>query len=352
MKEDDLLCGVGELPYTHTQEFSLLLKENEELLLQAVNAPAGSRAVFITGSGTAAMEAAVTNIFGTGDRLLVVKGGSFGERFSEICDCAKLPHENIELPPGKQIKEEYLGEYENCGYTGMLVNVLETSTGLLYDMEIIKTFCRRNGILLLADAAGTFLADRFDMSGIRTDAVTLSSQKGLALPPGLSMVILNGKAADRIREYNSKGITRNYYLNLSRALTKAEEGQTPFTPAVSILIQLNARLRRLKSEGPDKTISETSKIAGDFRRRIKNYPFIISAENLSNAVTPLLFNGCGMPATELFETLKEDYGILTAPVRGKYKDVFLRVGHIGDLTLKDNDKLFDALRELREKKLI
>ena len=85
MDEEIRALGAEEVPYFRTPEFSAIMKENERLMKQFTGAPEDARAVFLTGSGTAAMEAAVMNLFTECDRVLVVNGGSFGARFAKIC---------------------------------------------------------------------------------------------------------------------------------------------------------------------------------------------------------------------------------------------------------------------------
>ena len=95
-------------------------------------------------------------------------------------------------------------------------------------MELIGEFCRRNRLFLVVDAISSFLADDFEMEKWGVDLVLTGSQKALALPPGLSVLVLNGKAAERIRNNQVKSI----YFDLKEYLKDGERGQTPYTPAV------------------------------------------------------------------------------------------------------------------------
>ena len=108
MDEEIRSLGAQEIPYFRTPEFSALMKENETLMKRFVRAGDGARALFLTGSGTAAMEAAVLNLFTEKDRVLVVNGGSFGARFEKLCQVLQIPHETIYLESGKALKKEHL----------------------------------------------------------------------------------------------------------------------------------------------------------------------------------------------------------------------------------------------------
>jgi aspartate aminotransferase-like enzyme len=342
ISEEISRLGAEPVPYFRTPEFSALMKENEAILKQLTGAPEDARAVFLTGSGTAAMDAVVQNVFTQADKLLVVNGGSFGHRFCEICQAYGIAHQSVDLESGKTLRPENLAPFENGGYTGFLINMDETSTGVLYDMALVGDFCRRNGLVLVVDAISAFLTDALSMEQIGADVVIASSQKALACPPGVSSLVLSPRAVERI--YANRPAC--YYLDLKSALNNAERGQTPFTPAVGILIQLNARLNQIASTGLEAERAKIQAIGEDFRRRIQNYPFHIVSESLSNAVTPLSPNNETVSAYEIFRILKDEYDIIVCPNGGDMADKIFRVGHMGNLTIADNDALFQALDDL------
>lgn len=340
--EEEIAAVGGEvIPYFRTAEFSALMKENEALILDAMQAPEGARAVFLTGSGTAAMEAAVLGLYGENDRLLIVNGGSFGKRFCEIASLHKIPYEEISLPFGQPLTKEDLLPYENGGFTAFLVNMGETSSGVLYDMTLISDFCRRNRLSLTVDAISTFLADPVEMARWSADAVLTGSQKALATAPGVSVIALSPRAVSRIETTEPK----SYYLDLRSALKNGERGQTPYTPAVGILIQINKRLNRLKETGFDAPVKRTKALADYFRRGIANYPFTVATDAMQNGVTPLKMRG-ELSAHRLFEILMAEYGIVICPNGGPTRDTHFRVGHIGYHTEEEYDKLFRAFDDL------
>ena len=339
--------GSQHVPYFRTPEFSAVMLENEALMCKFAKAPEGARTVFITGSGTASMEAAVMNVFTPADKVLLVNGGSFGQRFHELCEIHQIPFEEIKLDTGKALTAEMLAPYENQGFTGFLVNIHETSTGVRYDGKLIGDFCRRNGLFLVVDAISSFLADNFDMAGWGVDVMITGSQKALACPPGISVMVLSPKAVARI-EGNS---VRSLYFDLKSALKNGERGQTPFTPAVGTLLQIHARLKAIEEMGGVE--AETAKIAAlaaDFRSRIAHLPLDICSESMSNAVTPLMTRNCS--AHEIFTILKDEYGIWVCPNGGQFRDKIFRVGHIGQLTTVDNGALIDALSDLVKREIL
>ena len=349
MSEEYVLnIGAEQVPYFRTPEFSELMFENEELMLRFAGAGRNARAVFLTGSGTASMEAAVINLFSSTDNVLVIDGGSFGHRFVELLAIYQIPHTVIHPDFGCDITEEQLQVYEGKGYSGFLVNLDETSVGVLYNICLISDFCKRNGIMLVVDSISSFLCDPFEMGKLNVSAMITGSQKALACPPGVSVIVLSEDAVERVYENQP----RTMYLDLKLALKNGERGQTPFTPAVGTLRQINARLRQIEEGGGvDAEIKRMAGLAGYFRRNISDLPLLIVSSSLSNAVTPLATRE-GISAFDVFTVLKDEYGIWVCPNGGDLKDKLFRVGHLGALSEKDYDVLLEALHDLCRRGLL
>ena len=333
--------GAENVPYFRTAEFSEIMLENERLMLKFSGAPEGSRAVFITGSGTASMEASIMNVLTQHDRALVVNGGSFGERFCAICDIHGVSYDAIRLSAGGQLKQGDIDAVaKDKTYTALIVNKHETSTGVHYDMCLIGGYCRRHGLLLVVDNISSFLCDEFNMAELGVDVMITGSQKALACPPGVSIIILSPRALARVEKNNPKCM----YFDLKDALANQMRGQTPFTPAVGTLLQINARLKEIDANGGvEVEVRRSSKLAAYFRSKIKDLPLEIVGESLSNAVTPLRPTN-GMSAYDIFLKLKDEHGIWVCPNGGDMKEKIFRVGHMGCLDEKDYDVLCSALQ--------
>ncbi|MCQ2236344.1 MAG: aminotransferase class V-fold PLP-dependent enzyme [Bacteroidales bacterium] len=339
--------GAEQVPYFRTQEFSTLMLENERLMKQLADAEANARVCFITGSGTASMEAVVSNCFTPQDRLLIINGGTFGHRFEELAEIYEIPHTTVHVEMGHKLTKEQLYAFDGQSYSALLVNMHETSTGVLYDMDMIADFCRKNSIFLVVDAISSFLCDSFSMKRWGVSVMIAASQKALACHPGISMITLSSEAVQRITSHNVKCL----YLNLNLALSNGERGQTPFTPAISILRQLNARVKDIiASGGVEKEIQRVAALASDFRSRISDLPFSLFPERMSNALTAICPNN--VSAYSIFTTLKDEYDIWVCPNGGILADKVLRVGHIGDLSVSDNTRLINALKDMQQRGLL
>lgn len=345
--EEVRTIGAEQVPYFRTPEFSKIMFENENLMKKFAKADENARVVFLTGSGTAAMEAAVINVFDTKDKVLIVNGGSFGQRFVKICQIHQIPYTEIKLEIGKKLTQEMLDQYDGKDYTGFLVNIHETSTGVHYDPVMISEFCKKNNMFLLVDAISSFLADEFDMEKLGVDLMLTGSQKALACPPGISVIVLSEHAVQRVYEKTPQCL----YLDLKEALKNGERGQTPFTPAVGILRQIHARLLEIeKAGGVEAETAKIASLAADFREKIKDMPFEIPSESMSNAVTPL--HPLNDSAYKIFETLKDEYHIWVCPNGGDLAEKIFRVGHIGALTTDDNTSLVEALKDMQNRGLL
>lgn len=339
--------GAEQVPYFRTSEFSDVMLENERLIKKFAKASDDSRVVFLTASGSGAMETAIMNTLTPKDKALVVNGGSFGHRFVELLKLHHIPYTEIKLEHGKALKAEHLVSYEGQGYTAFLVNKHETSTGVHYDMNLISDFCKRNQLFLIVDCISTFLADSFDMNKLGADIMITGSQKALACPPGISVMVLSPKSIERIN--NTKCVCQ--YFDLQIALKNMERGQTPWTPAVGILRQINARLKEIDANGGvEGEIARIGALATYFRDKIKDLPFEIVSESLSNAVTPL--HPTTASAYDIFLKIKDEYGMWICPNGGDMKDTIFRVGHIGALSTEDYDKLLAAFKDLQNKGFI
>lgn len=337
------VCAVGgeQVPYFRTSEFSELMFENEKLMLTFAKSPANSRVAFMTNSSTGSMEAVVMNCFTSSDKVLVINGGSFGQRFVELCKIHDIPHEVLKLNHGQRLTMERLYEYDHQDFTGLLVNIDETSTGVLYDSEMIGEFCKKNNMFYVCDCVSSFLADPFDMAHCGADIMITGSQKVLACPPGVSMIVLAPRAVERVT--NAK--VKSMYFNLADVLKNMERGQTPFTPAVSILRQINARLKEIEANGgADVEIARVAAQAKDFRNKIKELPLEIVSESPANGVTSV--HPLNVDAYDIFLMLKDHYSIWICPNGGDMKSTVFRVGHIGCLTHDDNTTLVNALKDI------
>ena len=331
----------NQIPYFRTDEFSSIMSKNEKLLKELVGTSQKSYCAFLTGSGTAAMEAVISNCFNNQDKVLIINGGTFGERFIQLCQMYKIPYDEIYVEYGETFIKEMLIPYQTVDYSAMLVNIHETSTGQLYDINILKDFCQKKHMRLVVDAISSFLSDPYQMDKYNIDCTIISSQKALALAPGLSMVVMNSSFYD---ENIERGDSPQYYLDLKNYVLNIKRGQTPFTPAVGICYELYERLNMIKKINLENELKIVQQRAEYFRIKALEIGLKIPDYPLSNTLTPIIFEKGN--ADNIYHFLKENYDIVVTPNGGKLKDTILRVGHIGNLSLTDYDFLISKIKEI------
>lgn len=330
------------IPYFRTPEFSEIMLENEQLIKKLQFADQDSKVVFLAASGSGAMEATVINCFDATDKLLVISGGTFGERFEQICRIHHIPYEPLKLAEDEELQAFHFEPFEKQGFTGLLVNIDETYTGQLYDIKIIKQFCNRNNLFLVVDAISSFLADPYYMKKNNIDATIVSSQKGLCLAPGLSIITISPRMAERV----AKNTVESLYFDFKDYFLNMERGQTPFTPAVGICFELNDMLHIIDNQGVENRVKEVADRCDYFRNSIKGLPLHLPPYPLSNAITPVRFEKD--IAMEFFTYLKNERHIMVNPVGGKLGSKSIRVAHVGDLGFSDYDNLIKEIKQYFE----
>jgi len=327
-------------PYNRTQAFSDLTFELLSGLKQLFQT--SGDVVVLTSSGTGAMEASILGFLNHTDNALIINGGTFGQRWVDLCVLHKIPFEEIHLEFGKVISAEQIEEkLKESSCNVLLMTAHETATGVLHDVAEIGRIAHKNDCFFVVDAISSICADTFLMDKWFVDVAVLSSQKALALPPGLSFIALNQKAKDRLK----KNRVKSYYFDLVNQLKDQERGQMPFTPAISLFVMLRQRLADILKASLDTVISEHASLARYFRSRLIELPFSILPKRSSNAMTALQCDN-SLDATDLVHVLQTQYKIFVAPSGGQLRSTVFRVSHMGEQSRQDIDYLIQHLRKV------
>ena len=318
---DESIMAIGAQPfmYMRTDAFSEINKESERILLDLIHCT-GGRTIIYTGSGTGAMSAVVENYCTTKKKAIVIDGGSFGHRWFQLCEYYDVPVVHYQVPFAKDIDyadlEKTISEERPDVF---LCQHHETSTGQLFNLKEISRICHKYSISLVVDVISTFLAEPLSMDEYDIDICITSTQKGLNIPPGLSVLFFSKNLVDY--KFNHKG----YYWDFADNFSNLKRGQTPFSPATILYLQLNARLKQLQAEGGEqKNIDDVKHRALYFRELCKKYGWDVPAENPSMAITG--FQTRDTAERKVFKGLIEKYDtyIMPGSVTG-----FYRVSHMG-----------------------
>ncbi len=338
MYEETFEIGGSQVPYFRNKEFSDVVNHCMAGMKTLLNSDEDSESIFLTCSGTGGMEAVVINCFTEEDNLLIIDGGSFGHRFVELCEIHHIPHTPVVVPRGVTLTRAMLdAAIVDKKFTGLLVNIHESSTGQLYDKAMLSQFCQDNNLIFIVDAISSFLADEVDMKKYGMDCVIVSSQKGLALAPGLTIVTINKKLVDRIQNIDSHCM----YLDFKDHIKNGVRGQTPFTPAVRVILELQARLKHIENQGYGNLLENAKATAFTFREKIKEIGLAIPDYPISNACTPVLFPAEN--ALAVYQRLIDEYGYVVNPSGGDLANKLFRVGHIGNHSPEDSVELAEAI---------
>lgn len=335
MSQEIMDIGAKQTPYFRNCEFSDVTFACERGMLKMLNAPEGSKAIFLTASGTAGMESVVMNLLDENDNALVVNGGGFGGRFVDICAVHGVPHTNFQIKNSNLANIEEEAPQEK--FTSLIVNAHETSIGHIYNLDAIGAYAKKRDLLTIVDAISMLVTDPIDMTAQNIDVVIASSQKGLALPPGLTMVILTPRALEKVKEIKS------LYFNFKDYLSNATRGQTPYTPAVTIMLQLEGRLAQIQRRGGvSQSIAHAKEMAVYFRDAIKPLPLKAYTPFMPNAMTTLMPTD-GKSAMQIVIDLEEQYKVMVCPNGGAERELIFRVSHMGEMDKAYIDLLIDAL---------
>lgn len=297
----------------------------------------------LTCSGTGGLEAAIVNTLSPGEQVLAVSIGSFGERFGQTAATYGAEVKWLRVDWGHAATADFVGEAldANPGVTAVLVTHNETSTGVTNPLEEIARVVKGRNKLLLVDAVSSLgsLPCRVDAWGL--DVVVTASQKGWMVPPGLAMVSMSPRAW----EANAKAKMPRAYFDLVAAKRFLQRGQTPFTPAVSIVYALDVALDILVQEGVPAIQARHARIAQLVRRRVKEMGlqlFPADERYASNTVTAIKAP-TGVTPAALRKFLREEFDVVLAGGQDKLAESIFRIGHLGYIPEGDINGALDAL---------
>lgn len=280
----------------------------------------------LTCSGSGAMEAAVVNLLSPGDEAIVVEGGKFGKRWRTICEAYGITAHTVSVAWGRvaSVAEAEAALVAHPGAKVLFLTHSETSTGALFPAHEIASAAKARGVATVIDAVTSFgVYDlHFDHSDL--DGVVWGSQKAFMSPPGLGFVSFSPRAwalAEKAR-------LPRFYFNLLKARLELEKGDTPFTPAISLVLAARAATALMAKEGREQVFSRHQRNADATRSAAVALGLDLLAEVPSNALTAVK-TPAPIDAGAVAKTMDERYGVKIAGGQEQLKGKILRLGHIG-----------------------
>ncbi len=315
------------LPIIHhrTPQFQAILKEASEGLKSVFQT---ANDVFIlASSGTGAMEAAVANLLSPGDTAITVEAGKFGERWTELCEAYGVLARVIRVEWGKAVDPQEIARCLKAHPEAKAVftTLCETSTGAVSDIQKIGEVVKAHEACLVVDAISGLGAIDLKADAWGCDIVVSGSQKGLMLPPGLGFISVSPKAWKMIEASKSP----RYYFDLKAAKKAWVSTDTPFTPAITLIIALNEALKMMKTDGLAQVFARHHAMAEATRAAVKALGLSLFAPDAASDVVTAVKVPAGVDGEKLVKTMRDTYGVTIAGGQGEMKGKLFRIAHMG-----------------------
>ena len=281
-------------------------------------------------SGTGAMEAAVTNLFSPGDRVVVVRGGKFGERWAELCETYGVEAVCLDVEWGQAVDPAAVSAAFDSApdARALLVQASETSTGVYHPVRELAAVVHQNPErLMVVDGISGVGVHDLPMDDWGLDVVVSGSQKSWMLPPGLAFIALSEAAERAMQASNSP----RYYLDLRKELANQRKNSTTFTPAVSLIVGLREALSMLLEEGLQNVFARHEAMARMVRSACTALGLELYApDSPAFSCTSIRVPG-ELDGKALIKRLRDVYAMTVADGQGQASGKMFRVGHMGDL---------------------
>lgn len=282
----------------------------------------------LTGSGTAAMEAAVANLMSPGEKALVVRSGHFGNRWADILKEYGVMVRGIDVEWGRAVNPKLVAERlaEDGGneIRAVFTTFVDTSTGVVQDVEEMGRIVATSNALLVVDAVSGLGAMDFRMDEWNVDVTLSASQKSFMTPPGIAFIALSAKAW----KVCERAKCPRYYWDLRKYRQWGEKFETPYTPAVATLRGLAKALELMIEEGLPNIFSRHEKLARATRAAVSALALRLFPLNPANVLT-VLRPPDEIGADELRDHIARIYGVILAGGQGQLKDRIIRIAHMG-----------------------
>ena len=324
--------------HRHTEFLDLFKRANENLkyLFQTKN-----DVYTFASSGTGAMEAAICNILSPGETALFVDAGKFGERWGEICTAYGVKTEELKVEWGHSVDPGEISKRLRIHpeIKAVFLTHSETSTGVVNDVQAIARVVKGDSdALVVVDGISSVGALEMRMDAWGLDLVLTGSQKGLMVPPGLAFIAASNRAWKCIE----RSTLPKYYFSLIEARKALASAGTPWTPAISLIIGLDAALGMIRHEGIENIWARHGRLAAAVRAGCQALGLRLFAKSPSNALTAVWIPE-SIDRKKFHRLLKEVHGITVASGQGEMKDKIFRISHLGYYDNLDIISLVSAL---------
>lgn len=322
----ETVLSVAAEPIIHhrTPEFSKIFMEVTEGLKYVFGTK--EDVYILAASGTGAMETAVINTLSPGDKVITINGGKFGERWGNICRAYGLETREIVIPWGEDFSPEQLAEEikNNPGVKAVFTTLSETSTGAIFDTKGFGEVVAATEAILVVDGISGVGATPCYMDDWKVDVLLSGSQKSFMVPPGLAYIAFSPKAWKLVE--TSK--LPKFYFDIKKYRKNLEKQTTPWTPAVSLIIQQKKALDIIKGMGMDKLLQHHQILGEATRSAVKAIGLELLAKRPGNILTAVK-TPAGVDGNKLVKTMQSKYMAYISNAQDPHKGEFFRIAHLG-----------------------
>lgn len=282
--------------------------------------------LMLASSGTGAMEAAAANLFSPGDKVLVINGGKFGERWLNIANAFGLSPIEMPVPWGQAVKVADVEKQlkANPDIQGVMIQASETSTTVFHPIQEIAKLTK-NGPLFLVDGVTAVGVTPVPLDEWGLDVLVTGSQKALMLPPGLGFIALS----DRAWEKTKKAKLPRFYFDLNLERKNQQKGSGAFTPAVSLIFGVRASMQMMQREGLNNVYARHDRMCRATRAAANALGLKLLAPDSPSAAATGIYLPEGVDADAVLEYLRDQMNITLAEGQDQLKGKVIRIAHIG-----------------------
>lgn len=320
------------LVHHRTPEFEKIfqqVRDDLKLLFQTKQ-----EVICLAATGTGAMEAAVSNLFRKGDKVITVNAGKFGERWTKIAKGYGLNPVEITLTPGETLEINQLKStvQANSDAKAILFQASETSTGVMLPTAEICEFARSNKMLSVCDAITACGVFNLPMDAWGIDVLLTGSQKAFMIPPGLSMIALSEQAWAATETSDLP----KFYFDLRKELKAHQKNQTAWTPAISLIQALSEAMKMIKEEGLEARFKRHQLLSECTRAAVKAMGLeFLAKKSPSPAITAVMVPPQITNGKAIVKNMREKYGVTIAGGQDELEGKIFRISHFGYCAIFD-----------------
>jgi aspartate aminotransferase-like enzyme len=314
------------LPVLHhrTTEFGVFFTEVIEGLKYVFQTK--NDVLLMTSSGTGAMESAVANLVSSGETALVAASGGFGERWGKLLEAHGAQVAWVRETPGQAINPSRVETElkKNSAIKAVFTQHTETTTGIVNDIRQLGEIVARTPAILVVDAISGLGGQELRTDEWKVDVVVAGSQKGLMTAPGLAMVSVSPKAWPLVDASKSP----RFYFDWRRMRKSVPDKETPFTPAVTLVVAMAEAIRQIKQEGLEHIFARHAWLAQATREGVKGMGLKLFAQTPCNMLTSVVVPE-GIDGKKIVKRLREEYGVSIAGGQNELVGKIVRLAHMG-----------------------